>query len=306
MEVRTVIESKSQTAVIGFERPFCVIGERINPTGRKALASELLSGQFSTVERDAFEQVAAGANVLDINAGVTAVDPNESEPPLLAKMIRLVQSLVDIPLCIDSSVTGAIRAGLEACEGRPLVNSVTGEEEKLEAILPLVRQYHVGVVGISNDESGISMDPDARFEVARKIVERAADHGIPSNDVVIDPLVMPIGAMASAGKQVFALCRRLREELRVNSICGASNISFGLPNRHGINASFLPMALASGMTSAIMNPCRAQEMAAVRAADVLMGTDRDCVNWIRTYRDPGVDTSGLGGRRTRRRRVQVS
>ena len=306
MEVRTVIESKTQTALIGFERPFCVIGERINPTGRKALASELLSGQFSTVERDAFEQVAAGANVLDINAGVTAVDPNESEPPLLAKMIRLVQSLVDIPLCIDSSVTGAIRAGLEACEGRPLVNSVTGEEEKLEAILPLVRQYHVGVVGISNDESGISMDPDVRFEVARKIVERAADHGIPSNDVVIDPLVMPIGAMASAGKQVFALCRRLREELRVNSICGASNISFGLPNRHGINASFLPMALASGMTSAIMNPCRAQEIAAVRAADVLMGTDRDCVNWIRTYRDPGVDTSGLGGRRTRRRRVQVS
>lgn len=304
MDVRTVVESKTRTAIIGFDQPFCVVGERINPTGRKLLAAELVAGSFTTVERDTFEQVAAGADVLDINAGVTAVDPNTSEPPLLASLVKYVQSLVDAPLCIDSSVTAAIQAGLEACEGRPLVNSVTGEEEKLEGVLPLVKKYNVGVVGISNDETGISMDPDVRFDVARKIVERAADHGIPSCDVVIDPLVMPIGAMAGAARQVFALCRRLREELKVNTICGASNISFGLPNRHGINASFLPMAIASGMTSAIMNPCRPQEMVAVRAADVLMGNDRDCANWIRTHRDPGSEPVGAGGRRRGRRRTR--
>ncbi len=300
MEVRTVVESRTRTAVIGFDLPFCVVGERINPTGRKLLAEELRNGDFTTVERDALEQVAAGANVLDVNAGITAVDPNVSEPPLLVEIIRLVQSLVEMPLCIDSSVTEAIRAGLEACEGRPLVNSVTGEEEKLEAILPLVKKHNVPVVGISNDETGISVDPDVRFEVARKIVERAADFGIPSYDVVIDPLVMPIGAMATAAQQVFALCRRLRAELKVNTICGASNISFGLPNRHGINASFLPMAVGAGMTSAIMNPCRPQEMAAVRAADVLMGNDRDCADWIRSHRDPAALQPASGRRRRRR------
>ena len=306
MSIRTVIESKTRTAVIGFDEPFCVIGERINPTGRKLLAANLAAGDFTTVERDALEQVSAGANVLDVNAGVAAVDPNRSEPPLLSDLVRLVQSLVSVPLSIDSSVTAAIRAGLEACEGRPLVNSVTGEEEKLETILPLVRKYGVPVVGISNDEFGISMDPEVRFAVARKIVQRAADHGIPACDVVIDPLVMPIGALGDAGRQVFALCRKLREELKVNTTCGASNISFGLPNRHGINASFLPMAMASGMTSAIMNPCRPLEMSAVRAADVLMGTDRDCAAWIRSYREPTLDATAGAGRRSRRRRVRPS
>ena len=306
MSIRTVIESKARTAVIGFDEPFCVIGERINPTGRRLLATELAANNFTTVERDALEQVSAGANILDVNAGITAVDPNQSEPPLLAALVRLVQSLVSVPLSIDSSVTAAIGAGLEVCEGRPLINSVTGEEEKLEAILPLARKYNVPVVGISNDESGISMDPDVRFAVARKIVERAADHGISSCDVVIDPLVMPIGALGDAGRQVFALCRKLREELKVNTTCGASNISFGLPNRHGINASFLPMAIASGMTSAIMNPCRPQEMGAVRAADVLMGTDRDCAAWIRSNREPALDATAGAGRRPRRRRARAA
>ncbi len=304
MSIRTVIESKNRAAVIGFDKPFCVIGERINPTGRRLLAAELAAGEFTTVERDALEQVSAGANVLDVNAGITAVDPNQSEPPLLAELVQLVQSLVSVPLSIDSSVTAAIKAGLEVCEGRPLVNSVTGEEEKLEAILPLVKKYNVPVVGISNDETGISMDPEERFAVARKIVHRAADHGIPSCDVVIDPLVMPIGALGDAGRQVFALCRKLREELKVNTTCGASNISFGLPNRHGINASFLPMAIATGMTSAIMNPCRPQEMGAVRAADVLMGTDTDCAAWIRSNREPTLETAS--GRRQRRRRARAA
>jgi 5-methyltetrahydrofolate--homocysteine methyltransferase len=254
---RTIIESKTKTAVMGFDEPFCVIGERINPTGRKKLAAELEAGDFSTVEKDAVAQVAAGATVLDVNAGVvynSNPNPNETEPPLMTKVIELVQGLVDVPLCIDSSVPAALEAGLAACEGRPLLNSVTGEEERLEAILPLVKKYNVPVVAISNDDTGISEDPEVRFAVAKKIVEHAADYGIPAHDIVVDPLVMPIGAMGSAGQQVFTLVRRLRDELGVNTTCGASNISFGLPNRHGINNAFLPMAMGAGMTSAIMNP----------------------------------------------------
>ncbi|NDV51716.1 MULTISPECIES: dihydropteroate synthase [unclassified Salipiger] len=254
---RTVLESKARTVIMGFDEPFCVIGERINPTGRKKLAAELEAGDFSTVVADALAQVAAGAAVLDVNAGVvynSNPDPNVTEPPLMRQVIELVQGVVDVPLCIDSSVPGALEAGLEAAEGRPLLNSVTGEEERLERVLPLVKKYGVPVVAISNDDTGISEDPDVRFAVARKIVERAADFGIPAQDIVVDPLVMPVGAMASAGQQVFALVRRLREELGVNTTCGASNISFGLPDRHGINTAFLPMAIGAGMTSAIMNP----------------------------------------------------
>ena len=254
---RTIVESQTKTAIIGFDQPFCVIGERINPTGRKKLAAELEAGDFSTVEADAIAQVAAGATMLDVNAGVvynSNPNPNETEPPLMTRMIELVQSLVDVPLCIDSSVPAALEAGLKACKGRPLLNSVTGEEERLEFVLPLVKKYNVPVVAISNDDTGISEDPDVRFAVAKKIVERAADHGIPAHDIVVDPLVMPVGAMGTAGLQVFTLVRRLREELGVNTTCGASNISFGLPNRHGINNAFLPMAIGAGMTSAIMNP----------------------------------------------------
>lgn len=306
---RTLVSSKSKESFIGFDQPFCVIGERINPTGRKKLAAEMQAGNFDTVTKDVLDQVAAGATMLDVNAGVTAVNPNETEPPLLVETLKLVQSLTDLPLCIDSSVTSALAAGLEVVEGRPLLNSVTGEEEKLEEILPLVKKYDVPVVAISNDETGISEDPDVRFQVAKKIVERAADFGIKSEDIVVDPLVMPIGAMGTAGLQVFALVRRLREELGVNTTCGASNVSFGLPHRHGINAAFLPMAIASGMTSAIMNPCRPQEMEMVRGANVLMSTDEHCASWIQTYREPtpGAESGQAagGGRRRggRSRRV---
>ncbi|CAM5486209.1 methyltetrahydrofolate cobalamin methyltransferase [Frigidibacter albus] len=284
---RTTIESKTKTVTIGFDEPFCVIGERINPTGRKKLAAELEAGDFSTVERDALEQVACGAMVLDVNAGVvynSNPNPNETEPPLMEAMIRLVQGLVDVPLCIDSSVPGALEAGLAAAEGRPLLNSVTGEEERLELVLPLVKKYNVPVVAISNDDTGISMDPEVRFEVARKIVQRAADFGIPAHDIVVDPLVMPVGALGDAGRQVFTLVRRLRDELGVNTTCGASNISFGLPNRHGINAAFLPMAIGAGMTSAIMNPVRSVEMEAIRAANFLMNHDANGTEWIRFAR----------------------
>lgn len=261
---RTIVESKTKTAIIGFDEPFCVIGERINPTGRKKLALELEAGDFSTVESDALAQAEAGATVLDINSGAVFTnkmaedtryaDNNFVEPPLMKELVERVQAVVDVPLCIDSSVPGALESGLEAAEGRPLLNSVTGEEERLEIVLPLVKKYNVPVVAISNDDTGISEDPDVRFAVAKKIVERAADFGIPAHDIVVDPLVMPIGAMATAGNQVFTLVRRLRDELGVNTTCGASNISFGLPNRHGINNAFLPMAMGAGMTSAIMNP----------------------------------------------------
>ncbi|NOR63814.1 MAG: methyltetrahydrofolate cobalamin methyltransferase [Rhodobacteraceae bacterium] len=306
---RTIVESKSKTAIIGFDQPFCVIGERINPTGRKKLARELEAGDFSTIESDALAQVAAGATMLDINAGVvynSNPNPNETEPPLMQEVIRRVQALVDIPLCIDSSVPGALEAGLEVCHGRPLLNSVTGEEEKLELILPLVKKFNVPVVAISNDDTGISEDPDVRFAVAKKIVERAADFGIPACDIVVDPLVMPIGAMATAGLQVFELVRRLRMELGVNTTCGASNISFGLPNRNGVNAAFLPMAIASGMTSAIMNPMHPIEMDAIRAANLLTNNDAHGAAWIKANKpklaEGEVEPGARGARAGRRRR----
>ncbi|MEO1710261.1 MAG: methyltetrahydrofolate cobalamin methyltransferase [Pseudomonadota bacterium] len=303
----TVVSSATKTAIIGFEQPFCVIGERINPTGRKKLAAEMIEGNFTTVEADALAQVAAGATMLDVNAGVTAVDPNKTEPPLLAKTIELVQSLVDAPISIDSSVPAALEAGLAVCKGRPLVNSVTGETDRLEIILPLVKKYDVPVVAISNDESGISEDPDVRFNVARKIVEHAADYGIPAHDIVVDPLVMPIGAMNTAGRQVFALVRRLREELKVNTTCGASNISFGLPNRRAMNAHFLSMASAIGMTSAIMNPLHREDMDAIRAANTLNGFDPDCRQWLMANRPEGEGgAEGRRERRTGRRRVAAA
>ena len=193
-----------------------------------------------------------------------------------------------------------LEAGLAVYKGKPLVNSVTGEEERLEQVLPLIKKYGAAVVAISNDETGISEDPDVRFAVAKKIVERAADYGIPHSDIVVDPLVMPIGAINTAGRQVFALLKRLREELKVNTTCGASNVSFGLPQRNGINSAFLTMAIGAGMTSAITNPMHEEIMAAVMGADVMMGHDPDCRRWIRKFRDPNAGGEGEGGARGRR------
>ena len=295
----TFVSSYSREVVIGFERPFVLIGERINPTGRKLLAEEMKNGDFSRVERDAVAQVTAGAKMLDVNAGIPLAD----EPALLAKAIELVQSLTDVPLSIDSSIVEALEAGLEVYRGKPLVNSVTGEEERLERVLPLIAKYGAAVVAISNDETGISEDPDVRFEVARKIVNRAADFGIPREDIVVDPLVMPIGAMATAGRQVFHLVGRLRNELGVNTTCGASNVSFGLPNRAGINAAFISMAIGAGMTSAITNPMEGEIRQAILAADVLTGRDPNCATWIRTYREPAPVGEEPRRRDSRRRRA---
>jgi 5-methyltetrahydrofolate--homocysteine methyltransferase len=297
----TVLSSATREAVIGFGRPFVMIGERINPTGRKLLAEEMKNGDFSRVEADAIAQVEAGAHMLDVNAGIPLAD----EPALLAKAVQLVQALTDLPLSIDSSIIEALEAGLAVYQGKPLVNSVTGEEEVMQRVLPLVAKHGAAVVAISNDETGISMDPDVRFDVARRIVERAADYGISSSDVVVDPLVMPIGALGQAGQHAFHLIRRLRDELKVNTTCGASNVSFGLPNRHLVTGTFLSMAIGAGMTSAIMNPLHPETKAAVMAADVLMGTDENCAAWIRANRDPNAPAEGAragreGGRRRRR------
>jgi 5-methyltetrahydrofolate--homocysteine methyltransferase len=290
----TVISSATKEVVIGFDRPFVMIGERINPTGRKLLAEEMKNGDFSRVEADAIAQVEAGAQMLDVNAGIPLVD----EPALLAKAIQLVQSVTDVPLSIDSSIIEALEAGIAVYQGKPLINSVTGELEVMERVLPLVAKHGAAVVAISNDETGISEDPDVRFEVAKKIVLAAADFGIPANDVVVDPLVMPIGAMGTAGKQVFALVRRLREELGVNTTCGASNVSFGLPNRQAVTGTFLSMAIGAGMTSAIMSPMHAEVKTAIMAADVLAGHDENCASWISEFRDPNAG-GGAGGARRR-------
>jgi 5-methyltetrahydrofolate--homocysteine methyltransferase len=294
----TVLSSPTRDVVIGFDQPFVVIGERINPTGRKALAAEMASGNFDTVVADAIAQVDAGAQMLDVNAGIPLAD----EPAILAHTVQLVQSITDVPLSIDSSVVEALEAGLGVYQGKALVNSVTGEDEQMERVLPLVARHGAAVVAITNDETGISEDPDVRFAVAEKIVSRAEDHGIPREDVVVDPLVMPIGAMGTAGRQVFRLLRRLHDELRVNTTCGASNVSFGLPNRTGLNAAFLPMAIASGLTSAITSPLHAEMLQAIKAADVMMGNDPHCASWIARHGDAAAPaTAGrLGGRAARR------
>jgi 5-methyltetrahydrofolate--homocysteine methyltransferase len=293
----TLLSSASSEVVIGFDRPFVVIGERINPTGRKALAAEMAAGNFDTVVADALAQVEAGAQMLDVNAGIPLAD----EPGILAHTVGLVQSITDVPLSIDSSIVEALEAGLAVYRGKPLVNSVTGEDEQMERVLPLVARHGAAVVAITNDETGISEDPDVRFEVARKIVSRAEDHGIPREDVVVDPLVMPIGAMGTAGRQVFRLLRRLHDELGVNTTCGASNVSFGLPNRTGLNAAFLPMAIASGLTSAITSPLHGEMLLAIKAADVMMGNDPHCAAWIARHGDGATATPGRRGGRAARR-----
>ena len=292
----TIVSSATREVVIGFERPFVMIGERINPTGRKLLAEEMKNGDFSRVEADAIAQVEAGAHMLDVNAGIPLAD----EPAMLARAITLVQAITDAPISIDSSIIAALEAGLAVYKGKPLVNSVTGEDEVLERVMPLIAKYGAAVVAISNDETGISMDPDVRFAVAKRIVERAADFGVPASDVIVDPLVMPIGALGQAGQHAFQLIRRLREELKVNTICGASNVSFGLPNRHMITGTFLAMAIGAGMTSAIMNPMHPEVKAAVMAADVLAGQDKDCAAWIRANRAPTDASNEREGRRRRR------
>jgi 5-methyltetrahydrofolate--homocysteine methyltransferase len=277
--VDTVIQSRSRTVVIGPEQPFCVIGERINPTGRKAFQAQLQAGDLSQLETDVAEQVAGGADVLDVNVG----DPLADEVALMREAIRKAQELTDLPLCIDSSVIEALEAGLEAYEGKALVNSVTGEDERLEAILPIVARHGAAVIGLANDDE-IPMDPERRLEVARKVVSVAGDHGIPPEDVVVDPLAMPVGAEPRAVNLFVETIRLIREELGVNMTCGASNTSFGLPGRHTLGAAFLAIAQSHGLTSAIMDARRPETVEAVRATDFLLGRDEWGARWIANHR----------------------
>ncbi len=286
----TVLSSATREVVIGPERPFVVIGERINPTGRKLLAAEMAQGDYSRVEGDALAQLAAGAHMLDINSGVPMAD----EPKIMAEAVDLVQSLTDAPLCIDSSSVAALEAGLSVYKGKALVNSVTGEDERLEEVLPLVSKHGAAVVAISHDDEGISQDPDVRVAVARKIVERAADHGIASSDVVIDAVVMPVGADGTAGWAAITTLRRVREELGVNTVCGTSNVSFGLPERKALNATFLAMTIGAGLTAAIVNPLHDEIMIAASAAEVLMERDPKCKRWIKRARQASAAASPGG------------
>ena len=275
----TVIRSRSRTVTISAEGPFTIIGERINPTGRKVFAQELRDGDLTRVAADALAQVADGADMLDVNAGIPLVD----EPELLKAMIGAVQAAVEAPVCIDSSVIEALEAGLSVYEGRALVNSVTAEDERLELILPLVARHGAAVIGLANDETGIPETAEERLRHARKIVAVAGEHGIAPADVLIDPLAMTVGADTEAVKTTLRAIRLIRDELGVNMCLGASNVSFGLPQRHVLGAAFLPMAMDAGLTSAIMSTA-AVCVESVRAADLLLGHDPWGTSWIAAHR----------------------
>jgi 5-methyltetrahydrofolate--homocysteine methyltransferase len=277
--MHTTLQSRTSTVVIGHDQPFCVIGERINPTGRKRFAEELRGGDLSTVAADALAQVNAGANMLDVNAGIPLVD----EAELLKDMLGAVAAHVDVPICIDSSVIEALEAGLSVYEGKALVNSVTGEDDRLEEILPLVARHGAAVIGLANDETGIPETPQQRLEIARKIVSAAGDHGIAPEDVIIDPLAMTVGAATDAVTITLETISLIRDELGVNMCLGASNVSFGLPRRHALNGAFLPMAMAAGLTSAIMSTADVC-VQSVRAADLLLGHDPWGASWIAAHR----------------------
>ena len=281
MTHETRLRSATKDVVLGHDRPFCLIGERINPTGRRIFQDQLRAGDLSAVERDVAAQVAGGADVLDINMGVPLTD----EADLLARAITLVQSLTDLPICIDSSVVEALEAGLAAYQGRALVNSVTAEDDRMAAILPLVKRYDAAVIALPNDEDEIPMEADRRLELVARIVEVATtEYGIAVEDIVIDPLAMPIGADTSVVQTTLTTMRRIRDEYGLNMTCGASNVSFGMPNRHTIGAAFLPMAMTAGLTSAIMDTRTPQIVEAVKAADLLLGHDEWGSAWIASHR----------------------
>jgi 5-methyltetrahydrofolate--homocysteine methyltransferase len=284
----TRLRSATKEVVIGHDRRFCLIGERINPTGRRLFQEQLRAGDMSAIDRDVAAQVAGGADVLDVNMGVPLTD----EAELLAKAIVMIQDLTDLPICIDSSVVEALEAGLAAYQGRALVNSVTAEDERLAAILPLVKRYDAAVIALPNDEDEIPMEAERRLELVAKVVQVATEeYGIAREDIVIDPLAMPIGADTSVVQATLETMRRVRDEYGLNLTCGASNVSFGMPDRHTLGAAFLPMAMTAGLTSAIMDTRTPQIVEAVKAADLLLGHDEWGAAWIAQHRSRQAATS---------------
>jgi 5-methyltetrahydrofolate--homocysteine methyltransferase len=284
----TVLASRGGEVRIGDDHPFRIIGERINPTGRARLTDEIVAGDMTTVQADAAAQVEAGAAVLDVNAGIPGFD----EPALLSSVVKAVLEVVDVALCIDSSTPEALEAAVPLAEGKVLINSVTAEKHSLERLLPLVRKHGAAVIGMANDEEGISMDPRVRLAAARTIVAACSDHGVPREDVIIDPLTMPIGAAPDAASAMFETIRLIREELGVNVSCGASNISFGMPDRTAIDAGFLTMSVLAGMNCAITNPLHRSIRKATLAADLLLGRDPFGSAWIGTHRSERAEAGG--------------
>jgi 5-methyltetrahydrofolate--homocysteine methyltransferase len=279
--MHTIVSSATKTVTIGADQPFCIIGERINPTGRKIFQEQLRAGDLSAVEKDVHDQVAMGATMLDVNMGAPMID----EAEMLAKAVTMIQELTDLPLCIDSSVVEALEAGLDAYKGKALVNSITAEDERMELILPLVKKYGAAIIALPNDEFEIPEEPERRLELTRYIVEQATGkYGIPIEDIVIDPLAMPIGADSQMVVRTMKTIELIRDEFGLNMTLGASNVSFGMPDRHTLNAVFLPMAMKAGLTSAIMDSRTASNVSAVRAADLMMGNDEWGANWIAMHR----------------------
>ncbi|HET9724391.1 MAG TPA: dihydropteroate synthase [Actinomycetota bacterium] len=278
--METLLASPAKEVAIGPGRPFVIVGERINPTGRKAFADTIAGGKLDVAREEALAQVAAGAPVLDVNAGIPGID----EADLLVRMIGLVSEAVDVPLCIDSSTDAALEAGLDAYDGKALVNSVTGEEDKLERILPVVKRHGAAVIGLASDERGPLPDPAERLAIARKIVQRAADHGVAAEDVIVDPMAMAVGAEPDSGAIVLETMRLVRDELGANLICGASNVSFGMPGRPELTATFVAMARMHGLTCAIANPLSREMRMAALGGDVLLGIDRYAGSWLKAIR----------------------
>jgi 5-methyltetrahydrofolate--homocysteine methyltransferase len=279
--LETRLRSATKEVVIGHGHRFCIIGERINPTGRRIFQEQLRAGDFSAIERDVKAQVEGGADVLDINMGVPLTD----EPELLAKAIQLVQSHTDLPICIDSSVVEALEAGLSVYQGRALVNSITAEDDRMAAILPLVKKYDAAIIALPNDHDEIPMEADKRLDLTAKIIRVATtEYGIAQSDIVIDPLAMPIGADTGNSLVTMECMRRIRDDFGVNMTCGASNVSFGMPDRHTLGAAWLPMAMTAGLTSAIMDARTPQIVDSVKAADVFLNHDDWGMAWIAAHR----------------------
>ncbi len=278
--MHTVVQSASKTVTIGHDQPFVIIGERINPTGRKKFQELLRAGDLSTIAVDVESQVKGGADMLDVNMGVPLTD----EPALLSKAIKMIQTLTDLPICIDSSVIEALQAGLEAYEGKALVNSMTGEDDRMDLILPLIKKHNAAIIALPNDEIGIPATAAERIVITEKIIRAVEKHGISLDNLVIDPLAMTVGADPDAVKITLETIHLIREKFGLNMTLGASNISFGLPNRHALNAAFLPAAMSHGLTCAVMAARTPAINEAVRAADLLLGMDQWGGNWISRFR----------------------
>lgn len=276
----TVVSSKTQTVEINRGKPTVIIGERINPTGRKLMLKALQAGDFDIVRSDAKKQVEAGAKILDVNAGV----PGADEPALLKQVLTTVMEVVDVPLCIDTADPEALEAALSMYAGKALINSVNGEERSLETVLPLAKEYGAAVISLCMDDDGIPATAEARLKVAAKIIERAAKLGIPVEDIVIDPLALTMGADHTSGLIAMQAIEMIVEEFGVNITMGASNISFGMPDRKYINATFIAMAIHAGLTCPITNPLEPEVSIAIKAADLSMGRDEYGMAWIQAYR----------------------